>query len=139
MEIRQEKDGSCSVIYSGCSDTGPSEASLVVVVDNLSPSIFESEVESNSIILGARTEEETSKFEFRFGSLRCSRWMCSAKNKLWWMTPSWGKSLQHIPPETQFLLAEMEQGDYAILLPLIDNDSFSASLGAQGNSHCTQS
>lgn len=103
MEIRQEKDGSCSVIYSGCSDTGPSEASLVVVVDNLSPSIFESEVESNSIILGARTEEETSKFEFRFGSLRCSRWMCSAKNKLWWMTPSWGKSLQHIPPETQVL------------------------------------
>lgn len=33
----------------------------------------------------------------------------------------------------QFLLAELEQGEYAILLPLIDDGSFSASLGAQGN------
>lgn len=102
MEIRQGRDGSSSIIYSGCCDT-QSEASLVVIVDNLSPLMFQSEKESNSIILGSRAEEETSKFEFCFGSLRCSRWMCSAKNKLWWMTPSWGKSLQHIPPETQVL------------------------------------
>ena len=65
--------------------------------------MFQSEIESNSIILGSRVEEETSKVEFCFGSLCCSRWMCSAKNKLWWMTPSWGKSLQYIPPETQVL------------------------------------
>jgi len=103
MEIRQEIDGSCSISYSSCSDTGSPEASLIIV-NNLSPSVFESKKELNSIILGARTEEETSKFEFRFGSLLCSRWMCSAKNKLWWMTPSWGKSLEHIPPETQVLV-----------------------------------
>jgi hypothetical protein len=55
------------------------------------------------------------------------------------MTPEWGTSLHTLPPETQFLLLELEEeqqaagaapgssssssgGRYAVVLPLIDGD-----------------
>jgi len=45
------------------------------------------------------------------------------------MTPEWGSQASEIPPETQFLLLELaEGGPYAILLPLIDNNTFRATL-----------
>ena len=38
-----------------------------------------------------------------------SRFVANARCKLWWMTPTWGASeCGSIPPETQFLLLEME-------------------------------
>jgi len=46
------------------------------------------------------------------------------------------KSLPYkdIPPETQFLLLESEQGGpYVVFLPLIDNNSFRATLRPGGN------
>lgn len=33
--------------------------------------------------------------------LHCQRWLCCARNKLWWMTPEWGKTARELPPETQ--------------------------------------
>ena len=39
------------------------------------------------------------------------RFMVSARNKLWWCTPEWGKTAADIPPETQFLLAELDGPD----------------------------
>eukprot|EP00951_Prasinocladus_malaysianus_P022567 scaffold189543_cov37-Prasinocladus_malaysianus.AAC.1 len=77
--------------------------------------------------------------------LRCHRLMCCGRNKLWWMTPEWGSkakekghlyglgalsgALQDIPPETQFLLLEIEEGGpYAIILPLISENKFRSTL-----------
>lgn len=68
--------------------------------------------------------------------LAFKRYLACARNKLWWMTPEWGTSLHTLPPETQFLLVELDgdssgggrssngpsQGRYALILPLIDGD-----------------
>ena len=39
--------------------------------------------------------------------LSCKRWVASARNKLWWMTPEFGTSARELPPEVQFLLVEV--------------------------------
>jgi hypothetical protein len=45
------------------------------------------------------------------------------------MTPEWGRAGGELPPETQFLLLELgTRGPYAVLLPLIDNAVFRATL-----------
>lgn len=45
------------------------------------------------------------------------------------MTPEWGRAGSELPPETQFLLLELGmRGPYAVLLPLIDNSVFRATL-----------
>lgn len=39
------------------------------------------------------------------------------------MTPEWGSALAELPPETQFLLLELDEpGAFAVALPLIDGD-----------------
>jgi raffinose synthase len=49
--------------------------------------------------------------------------LACARNKLWWMTPEWGSRGDQLPPETQFLLLELEEpGLYGLVLPLIDGD-----------------
>lgn len=61
--------------------------------------------------------------------LRSRRFLACARCKLWWMTPEWGSRALDIPPETQFLLLEVEEGGpYAIALPLIDNQTFRGTL-----------
>ena len=55
--------------------------------------------------------------------LKFRRFLACARNKLWWMTPEWGTALGDLPPETQFLLLELEEpGAYGLVLPLIDGD-----------------
>ena len=61
--------------------------------------------------------------------LHCKRFLACARCKLWWMTPEWGQHAHEIPPETQFLLLELaEGGPYALMLPLIDSNTFRATL-----------
>lgn len=65
--------------------------------------------------------------------MKCTRWLACARNKLWWMTPSWGSTMSEVPTETQFFLMEHGQdGPYSLLLPLIDG-SFRAVLKADRN------
>lgn len=61
--------------------------------------------------------------------LNVQHMLVCARCKLWWMTPEWRDSTLELPPETQFLLAELKPrtdgdsvGRYALLLPLIDGD-----------------
>jgi hypothetical protein len=55
--------------------------------------------------------------------LKFKRFLACARNKLWWMTPEWGAAMGALPPETQFLLLELEEpGTYGLVLPLIDGD-----------------
>lgn len=45
------------------------------------------------------------------------------------MTPEWGNTAADLPPETQFLLVAVEEGGpYAVLLPLIDSNTFRGTL-----------
>jgi hypothetical protein len=52
---------------------------------------------------GESTEHE------HLGKLQCSAFLAGARQKLWWMVPSWGKSTEDIPNETQFLLVRMSE------------------------------
>jgi raffinose synthase len=78
-------------------------------------------------------------YDFKFLSmlikqLKVQRMLACARCKLWWMTPEWRTSTLQLPPETQFLLAELSCSGggssssntaveaYALLLPLIDGD-----------------
>ncbi|KXZ42611.1 hypothetical protein GPECTOR_130g572 [Gonium pectorale] len=65
----------------------------------------------------------TNTLDITIGQLNFKRLLACARNKLWWMTPEWRTATWALPPETQFLLAEMAaDGPYAIVLPLIDGD-----------------
>jgi raffinose synthase len=45
------------------------------------------------------------------------------------MTPEWGSAAKDLPPETQFLLLQLSpSGPYAVILPLIDSDTYRATL-----------
>lgn len=61
--------------------------------------------------------------------LSCRRFLACARCKLWWMTPEWGSTASQIPPETQFVLLELEESRlYAVLLPLIDSGTWRGTL-----------
>jgi raffinose synthase len=69
------------------------------------------------------------------GALRCQRFLSCARNKLWWMTPEWGTEAAQLPGETQFLLVELGpegKGPYGLLLPLISDGTFRATLRPAG-------
>lgn len=51
--------------------------------------------------------------------LAAKRYLALGRTSLWWMTPAWGTTAAEIPTETQFLLAELEDGSCAVLLPLL--------------------
>eukprot|EP00775_Hariotina_reticulata_P012146 gene12146-12284_t len=76
-----------------------------------------------ALVLGASSHQgPSSSWDLSF-----RRFLACARNKLWWMTPEWGTSLHKLPPETQFLLLELEEGPagvarYGLVLPLIDGD-----------------
>ena len=63
---------------------------------------------------------ERSEHELELGALSCKRLVAGARTKRWWMGPSFGKRAADVPPETQFLLLELDDDAYVVLLPLVD-------------------
>jgi len=83
------------------------------------------------LVLGLRSPTGAARcaVDAVVGALRCARFLACARNKLWWMTPEWGTEAAQLPGETQFLLVELaEGGPYGLLLPLIADDTFRATL-----------
>ncbi|KAG1666521.1 hypothetical protein FOA52_014418 [Chlamydomonas sp. UWO 241] len=107
------------------------------VLDALPPCVFDTSDDAcgahGAVVLGVRSAAgATPQFDVTVGQLRVSRMLACARNKLWWMTPEWRTSTRELPPETQFMLAEVkgcEGAAYVLLLPLIDGD-FRATLRA---------
>ncbi|GAX76621.1 hypothetical protein CEUSTIGMA_g4067.t1 [Chlamydomonas eustigma] len=125
-----------------------------VLIDSLPAGAFSSPDPSNEdggLVLGFNAGQgEESLLDIRIGQLNVQRMLVCARCKLWWMTPEWRTSTLKLPPETQFLLAELapttstrlegqdhgilvlnntssKRGQsagahYALLLPLIDGD-----------------
>eukprot|EP01025_Chloroclados_australasicus_P016278 TRINITY_DN1809_c0_g2_i5.p1 TRINITY_DN1809_c0_g2~~TRINITY_DN1809_c0_g2_i5.p1 ORF type:complete len:344 (+),score=49.98 TRINITY_DN1809_c0_g2_i5:4-1035(+) len=76
------------------------------------------------IVLGVKDTQQEPTYckDFVIGKLKCKRLLVCARCKLFWMTPEWTQYPQGIPPDTQFMLVELQDEDcYAIILPLIDN------------------
>lgn len=100
----------------------------VHILEGMSDNVHVTSV-SDFLVLGVEELEGPSSLaDIPLGSLRCRRWLACARNKMWWMTPEWGTTAKELPPETQFLLLELDDGGYAIMLPLIDNDTFRGTL-----------
>jgi hypothetical protein len=119
-----------SITYTTNTTTTTTTTTPLLLLDNL-PSTITSTSSNNMIILGARSSHHSpvSMEDITLGNLQCRRWMCCARKKLWWMAPEWGTSVRQLPPETQFLLLELDDGvNYAIVLPLIDNNTFRSTL-----------
>lgn len=93
---------------------------------------------NGALVLGLTSETgSVSIMDVTLGKLKFKRLLACARNKLWWMTPEWRNSTSNLPPETQFLLLELEEdGPYAVLLPLIE-DNFRATLRPVKNGRAT--
>ena len=46
----------------------------------------------------------------------CKRFLAGARTKRWWMGPAFGLTAGDVPAETQFLLCELSEGAYALLM-----------------------
>jgi raffinose synthase len=69
---------------------------------------------------------------FQLGNLNgVRRLLCHYRAKPFWMTPAVVTRAGDIPVETQFLLAELSSGQYALLVPLLDG-AFRMSLQGTG-------
>lgn len=77
---------------------------------------------------------ESSAFDTCLGKLEsCTRLMACARLTRYWMGPAFGTSAKDIPIDTQFLLLEVEEGVYTILLPLLDGDYRASLVGNKDN------
>lgn len=66
------------------------------------------------------------------GELRCRRLLALARTKRWWMGPSFGSAAADVPAETQMLLLELEEGAYALVLPLVHGGVRATLRGTRG-------
>lgn len=81
-----------------------------------------------SLLLRFSAEEPRARHVFEMGNLQnIKRFVCLHRYEPAWMQPLTGTRASQIPPETQFLLAETTQGDYIIIVPILDG-KFRASI-----------
>ncbi len=59
------------------------------------------------------------------------RWAALHRYEPYWNTACCGEKVGEVPPETQFLLTELENGQVALFVPLVDGD-FRAALQGEG-------
>ncbi|KAK3261991.1 hypothetical protein CYMTET_29136 [Cymbomonas tetramitiformis] len=127
------EDLDASLIALKLTDDCVATADGIKILEKVNSSVFESPTTSTEkgLVLGLDTEDAraSSSAELQLGHLACERLVACARCKLWWMTPSWGTAAKDIPPETQFLLLELaEGGPYAVLMTLLDQGKWRATL-----------
>jgi raffinose synthase len=75
---------------------------------------------SNGVILRWVKEEQASSFQLWCGEwVGVDRFVCTHRPDPYWMVPKVGVSMGDVPPETQYLLADLTAGGYLILVPLL--------------------
>lgn len=73
-----------------------------------------------------------ARHDIVIGNMKTNKILACSRIKRWWMAPSWPIQAGQVPIETQFMLVELPNKRYAVLLPLVDG-SFRATLyGAAG-------
>jgi raffinose synthase len=80
------------------------------------------------LFLRARAAESSSRLVFTLGTIpELVRFTLCHRYEPYWMKPRAGTSLAEVPPETQFLLAELRGGGWLAIVPLV-GDTFRFSL-----------
>lgn len=73
------------------------------------------------IFLAARPPRSTSRASYSLGKMPLlRRYTVCHRYEPFWMKPAAGVRLADVPAETQFLLAELENGQWLLVVPLID-------------------
>ena len=105
------------------------DGSTKPLVRGLSASTWSVDTTAGGLFLHSTNPNgKSSAFDTSLGKLApCNRLLACARVTRYWMGPAFGDSAKDVPLDTQFLLLEVEEGMYAILLPLLDGD-FRASL-----------
>jgi len=80
--------------------------------------------DDRGLFLSVRSVASKNLHFVSLGKLVCNKFLALSRTKLWWMNPTWGSRSDDVPPETQFLLLRLSQGDsedekYALILPII--------------------
>ena len=86
------------------------------------------------VLLSFRGAKTHSSHTFTLGKLRCSRVLAGARTKRWWMGPTFGRNASSVPPETQFLLVELQEGAdaYGLVMPLVSGAMRCTLRGTEG-------
>ena len=80
----------------------------------------EADVEGRGLFVSFDGLRSSSDHQLSLGKLNCTRLIAAARTKRWWMGPSFGQDASAVPPETQFVLVELGDDSYAVLLPLVE-------------------
>lgn len=73
------------------------------------------------LFLHAQASRSASRLIFSAGSSpRLRRYTVCHRYEPFWMKPAAGTELGEVPAETQFLLAELENGSWLLMVPLVD-------------------
>ncbi|MDA3800278.1 MAG: Sip1-related alpha-galactosidase [Kiritimatiellae bacterium] len=59
------------------------------------------------------------------------KWIALSRPAIFWMSPCFGADISQVPTETQFLLLELENNKFGLLLPTIDCDTRTTIIGAK--------
>ena len=77
---------------------------------------------------------------------KTNSFLCCSRNKIYWMTPEWGSRSSDLPPETQFVLAQLRSQlnsnsppTFVCLVPLIERGAFRATLRPPSSSSSSDS
>lgn len=101
------------------------------ILEGVGSRMYVDDLDATSMLLGIKAEVARSQHRIALGTIPvgAGRWLACARQKLWWMSPDVGPREQQIPAETQFLLLDLGQGLYGVLLPLVGNSFRSAIWG----------
>ena len=110
-----------------------SDATQLPVIDGVPPSVTSEVGEAGGLFLHVHGDSHKSEHSLSLGVLRCERFLAAARVTRYWMGPAWGRAACDVPHDTQFLLLELAPDVHVLLLPLLDEQGFRASLhGATG-------
>ena len=88
----------------------------------------------NGVFVQCVAEKPASRLVFPLGELSgVSRLACAHRYEPFWMTAKAGLKAGDVPPETQFLLCEREDGSVVLFAPIIDGDFRACLQGAGEN------
>jgi len=94
---------------------------------------LEAPAPSEDAFLVARKTNTGSRLVFELGRVPAlQRFTLCHRYEPYWMKPKAGTQVKDVPPETQFLLAELTNGKWLLCVPLLD-DPFRFSLRGRGD------